>query len=171
LGWRGSMLMIRILKKDNVMSTTKIVPNMRRVQKGFTLIEMMIVVAVIGILAAIAYPNYIDYVRRGNVADATSQLQDFKLRMEQRFADNRTYQGTGTLCQVTVTNTDVGAITCVAATNEQFVATMTGAGSLSGYVYTIDQAGTKSTTALPTNWQPSDWTGTGVSRWVLKKGG
>jgi type IV pilus assembly protein PilE len=161
--------MIRILKKDNVMSTTKIVPTMLRVQKGFTLIELMIVVAVIGILAAIAYPNYVDYVRRGNVADATSQLQDFKLRMEQRFADNRTYvRGTG--CQVTVLSTDIGAITCAAASDEVFVATFTGAGALNGYAYTIDQRGQKSTTALPAAWQPSDWS-SGVPRWVLKKRG
>ena len=47
---------------------------MKHSQQGFTLIEMMIVVAVIGILSAIAYPNYTEYVRRGHRADARAGL-------------------------------------------------------------------------------------------------
>lgn len=43
-------------------------------QKGFTLIELMIVVAIVGILAAIAYPSYQEYVRRGYRSDARSGL-------------------------------------------------------------------------------------------------
>lgn len=46
----------------------------RRYQQGFTLIELMIVVAVVGILSAIAYPNYTEYVRRGHRADARAGL-------------------------------------------------------------------------------------------------
>lgn len=51
-------------------------------QQGFTLIELMIVVAVVGILSAIAYPSYTEYVRRGHRADARAGLLQAQLWME-----------------------------------------------------------------------------------------
>jgi type IV pilus assembly protein PilE len=60
---------------------------------GFTLIELMIVVAIIGILAAIAIPNYRNYLQRGRAAEATSTLADLRIRMEQYYQDNKTYVG------------------------------------------------------------------------------
>lgn len=51
-------------------------------QKGFTLIELMIVVAVVGILSAIAYPSYTEYVRRGHRADARAGLLQAQLWLE-----------------------------------------------------------------------------------------
>lgn len=62
-------------------------------QKGFTLVELMIVVTIIGILAAIAIPNYTSYVQRSKAAEATSTLASAKIRMEQYYQDNRTYVG------------------------------------------------------------------------------
>ena len=47
---------------------------MHRMQKGFTLIEVMIVVAIVGILSAIAYPSYTEYIRRGHRAEARAGL-------------------------------------------------------------------------------------------------
>ncbi|MDN3484702.1 type IV pilin protein [Pseudoalteromonas sp. APC 3224] len=58
---------------------------------GFTLIELMIAVAIVGILAAIAVPNYSEYVKRASRAEAASALLDAANKQEQYFVDNRAY--------------------------------------------------------------------------------
>jgi prepilin-type N-terminal cleavage/methylation domain-containing protein len=57
-----------------------------KIPKGFTLIELMIVVAVVGILTAIAVPSYTNYVIRGKIPEATSQLASKRVQMEQFFS-------------------------------------------------------------------------------------
>lgn len=128
-----------------------------KMQKGFTLIEMMIVVAVIGILASIAVPAYTDYVTRGKLVEGTSALADGRIRMEQFFQDNRTYAGGP--CPAATTNFTYA---CGNPTTTIYTITATGVGNLAAFSYTINQANTKGST---TPW------GNSTTCWVTKKGG
>ena len=65
-------------------------------RRGFTLIELMITVAIVAILAGIALPAYRDYVRRGSLPEAHSFLSDYRVKMEQYFQDNKSYGPDGT---------------------------------------------------------------------------
>jgi type IV pilus assembly protein PilE len=65
--------------------------NMRNQSRGFSLIELMITVAVVAIIATIALPAYNDSVRKGKRSDGKAALMDVASRLEQYYLDNKTY--------------------------------------------------------------------------------
>lgn len=138
----------------------------RSAQNGFTLIEMMITVAIIGILSAVALPAYQDYVVRGKVPEATSRLATLQVQMEQFFLDSRTYANAPACADDTSTSKYFNFI-CTAATATAFTLRATGKDTMAGFSYTVDQVGNKTTVAVPTGWTlPSP-----NNCWVTKKGG
>lgn len=71
---------------------------------GFTLVELMIVVAIVGILAAIAYPSYIDSVRKGNRAEGRTAVTSLLQQQERFFTQNNTYVAFNTAAAATAAN-------------------------------------------------------------------
>lgn len=122
--------------------------------QGFSLIELMVTVAVVGILASVALPAYSDYVKRGKTEEATSGLADVRVKLEQYFQDNRTYAGyVDSTCKLVATGTSLipakyFTYACTSdATTFSITATGASAESMSGYLYTIDQTGAKTSKA------------------------
>lgn len=137
-----------------------------KAQHGFTLIEIMIVVAIVGILAMIAVPSYTDYLVRGKIPDATSNLATKRVQMEQFFQDNRTYVAAPACTGTDSTTSQNFDFSCsAAATTTTYTLQAVGKGSMTGFTYTIDQNNAKATAAAPTGWTGS------ATCWVTKKGG
>ena len=136
----------------------------RRPDAGFTLIELMITVAIIAILAAIALPSYTDYVIRGRLVEGTNALAALRAQMEQHYQDNRTYLDASSNsilspCSSTKLATlnaslKYFAVTCPTWTKTTYLltATGTGTGMSAGATYTVNQQNTMTTTGLPTPW-------------------
>ena len=146
----------------------------RNGQRGFTLLEVMITVAIVGILAAIALPSYDYFITRSRIIEATTTLGDMRSQMEKFFMDNRTYL-TGGNCAVTGAMTTYNSVPankftmdCPAgtftATTYTIRATGTPGGPMAGFVYTVNEQNVKVTVATP-------WGVTSGNCWVSRKDG
>lgn len=133
--------------------------------RGFTLIELMIVVAIISILAGIAIPQYNQYVIRSKLTDGQSVFADYRTRLEQFYQDNRNYGTAGSQCgdadadgnvneggdAALPTSKYFGFACTVDAGGQGYNATATstansGLGSAGDYTYTLDEANARATT-------------------------
>jgi type IV pilus assembly protein PilE len=142
-----------------------------RAMRGFSLMEVMIAVVIVGILAEFALPQYRNYVNRGRIIDATARLSDFRVQMEQYFMDNRSYRF-GANCGVAnpaLNAQDSFQITCVAVDDRTYTATAAGiAGKgMGAFSYTINQANAHRTTGLPGGWDSTN----SATCWVTNPNG
>lgn len=125
--------------------------------QGFTLVELMFVVAIVAVLTAIALPAYNAYVMRGYMHTAQNALVAQANQLAQWAQDHETYVG-GCANPVTVTNF---TISCPASPPALSVATTTysvqavGYGPAAGFTFTLDSAGNKATPSAPAGWTPN----------------
>jgi type IV pilus assembly protein PilE len=138
---------------------------MIRRQTGFTLIELMIAVAIVAILATVAYPAYTDYTLRGQLAEAHAALADMRVRLEQHFQDNRTYDG-APACNAQKPTPKHFTISCATAATTYTVTATGSTGAASAFTFTVNQANQRQTTAVKTGWGTAP-----VNCWVSRKGG
>jgi type IV pilus assembly protein PilA len=123
---------------------------LKNVQKGFTLIELMIVVAIIGILAAIAIPAYSDYTKRAKVTELVTAGSACKASVSEFFQSQQAYPTT--VAEAGCSNATTAKISSLAMGSGGVItvtANSTGAGVTGTYVLTPTEAGT----------------GTGVLQW------
>jgi type IV pilus assembly protein PilE len=130
-------------------------------ERGFTLIELMIVVAIVGILSAVAIPAYGNYVLRARLADAYSGLGSVQTAAEEYWSNNRTYVGLDRLPAATTNFT----YTLTSSSASAYVVTATGVNGALGFSFTVDQNGAKATPRAPTGWTTS------TSCWIDRKDG
>ncbi|WP_439892084.1 type IV pilin protein [Ralstonia sp. 25C] len=134
---------------------------------GFTLVELMITVAIVGILAMIAYPSYTDYVMRGKLANVTNMLAGIRAQMEQYYQDNRTYAAVGTFtppCQAISAVAEFSLACNITNNGNSYAMIATGSGTTTGFTYTVNEANVQATTAAPRGWNTS------TTCWVTKRG-
>jgi type IV pilus assembly protein PilE len=144
---------------------------------GFTLIEVMITVAIIAILAAVALPSYFDYVTRSRFVEAKTSLVDMRTRLEQFFLDNRTYPAAAANCVPATTvpagagninlpaNAKFFAVECTAMGPTAYTITAKGIDSMAAFEFTINQANVRQTTKAKTGWATS------TTCWISRKNG
>jgi type IV pilus assembly protein PilE len=126
-------------------------------------------VAIIGILSAIALPQYRDYVTRGQLAEAYSLLGAQRVKMEQYYQDMRDYTNacTGTTVAFPLPTGKYFSLACSNLSANTYTITATGiAGSgADNFVLTIDQNNNRATTGVPANWTAN------AGCWVRTKAG
>ena len=117
----------------------------KAMQKGFTLIEVMIVVAIICIIASIALSSYNDYVKSGMAATATSELANSRIQLEQCYQDTRDYSHDD-CADACPTDGSSFAYTCTRNNDDTYDLSALGSGKVSGFSFAIDEQNDKTST-------------------------
>lgn len=141
-----------------------------RHSRGFTLVELMVVVAIIAILSAIAIPQYTNYVTRGKLSEASSTLMNMRIRLEQFYLDNRTYANAGACGIAIPAAPQVQHFTYACATTnggQGYSLTATGTAATGNFVFTLNEANVRATTAVPAT---GGWA-TNAACWIRSTGG
>ncbi|HEX7813063.1 MAG TPA: prepilin-type N-terminal cleavage/methylation domain-containing protein [Burkholderiales bacterium] len=135
-----------------------------RKQKGFTLIEIMIAIAIIGIISAVALPSYTQYILRGKLTEAHTNLLALRTQAEQYFQDNRTFAG----FPCAAADSKYFTYSCPVMTSDAYTIRAVGvaAQGTGDFTYTIDQANVRTTVN-----KPADWSAPSGNCWVMKKSG
>jgi type IV pilus assembly protein PilE len=134
--------------------------------RGFTLIELMIAVAVVGMLAAVVYPSYTAYVKRGKIAAALGEMSAVRVRLEQYYQDNRNYGSDAGKCGVPLPASSGFTLSCnwgPGGTSQTFLVTATSDASMPGYEYTVNHADQQKTLKF-------DGDTMDAACWIKKKG-
>jgi len=137
--------------------------------RGFTLLEMLIVIAVIAITAAFAVPAYGDYILRGRLTAGVAVLKATRDRLEIAYSDNRSYARDDGSCAVAVfvdRDSQFSFACTLASSGQRFTLTATGTGGSSGFSYSMDEAGIERTLGVRAGWTSATLP---ASRFILKR--
>lgn len=145
-----------------------------RTARGFTLIELMITVAIIAILAAVALPAYNDYIIRSKLQEASTNLSQMRVKMEQFYQDNRTF-ALGPCAPAGGIQVKYFDFSCATGTPTATTYTLQAVGKagtdLEGLTFTINEANTRATTVTSgSTIAKKGYTGS-TTCWVTRKGG
>ena len=122
-------------------------PRPRR-HRGFTRVEMIVTVAVVGILTSLALPSHGNSVRRGRTVEARTELAAFGLRMEHAYRDGGAYGKEH--CAIALPTGPHFVFSCTLLNDGQnFRGSATGRNQMAGYVYSIDDQGRVTADSTP----------------------
>ena len=132
--------------------------------RGFTALELLAAVTIVGILASLVVPSYHLYIARSRVLDAAMQLSDYRAKMEHYFLDRRSYVDASGNCGVAPPASargDAFDLACAATASTYRVTVAGRAGSgMDGFAFAVDETGARATLAVPRGWtrSPDCWT-------------